>query len=398
MLPLAMLMQMATSPGQTYGISCFNDSILSEFSLSRSELGWAFLLGTLLGCLPLSLVGAAADRWGIRRVIGAVAFLLGGACMFASQVSGWTSLFVSLLLLRMLGQSALTLLAGNTVSMWFRHKLGLAAGLMSLSVAMAFATYPMLVLRGIDAWGWRWTYIAAGAAVWCVALPLVFVFYRNRPEDIGQLPDGERKPAKEDAQGRLPNSDWTLGEAAKSKTFWCLAVLTAMWGMAGTAIIFHALPLMQSCGLSRDQAASFYGLFGGCMAIMQLCGGYLADRIPLNRLFCLSILGFLAGNTWILLDKSPTAAYGFPVLMGLSQGLFIAVNGTVWARYFGRTHLGKIRGAVWMGPVAGSSVGPLAMGVAMDWSGGYDVCLQGFTVLWFGLLGVAWLTSPPRRA
>ena len=126
MLPVAMIAQFATSRGQSFAIAVFNQSFTETLQLSERQLTGAFGLGTLLASFSLPLFGALMDRWGIRRSMSLVVLMLGGACLFASQVRGIAMLFAAFFLLRMLGQGALGLMAANTLAMWFRRRLGMA--------------------------------------------------------------------------------------------------------------------------------------------------------------------------------------------------------------------------------------------------------------------------------
>ena len=190
MLPIAMLATIATSPGQTFGISLFNPSFRQTLGLSHSQLTGAYMVGTLLAALPQPYIGGLMDRVGIRRVMFTIVVLLGLACIFMSQVQNLLMLFLAFFCLRLLGQGALTLLANNTLPMWFQVRLGTVAGIMSASWAGAIALIPALVLMLINLFGWRGAYAALGVIVWLVMLPILLLFYRNRPEDVGQSIDG----------------------------------------------------------------------------------------------------------------------------------------------------------------------------------------------------------------
>ena len=67
MLPMAILMQLGTSPGQTFAVSAFTPSLLAGLDLTQSRLGLAYMLGTLCAAVPLTFVGPAADRHGLNR-------------------------------------------------------------------------------------------------------------------------------------------------------------------------------------------------------------------------------------------------------------------------------------------------------------------------------------------
>ena len=45
---VAMLIQVATSRGQTFGVSAFTPSLRESLSMSDSQLSFAYMLGTLL--------------------------------------------------------------------------------------------------------------------------------------------------------------------------------------------------------------------------------------------------------------------------------------------------------------------------------------------------------------
>ena len=404
MLPIAIAGQVMTSPGQTYGISVFNDSFRQDLGLSHTALAGAYMAGTLLAALPVSYVGALMDRHGIRRVMSIVVVLFGGACIATSQVTGLFTLFVAFLMLRMLGQGALSLLSSNTVSMWFHDRLGTASGVMCVGAALAFAVVPRINLYLIDEFGWRWAYAMLGVAVWIVMLPLLALFFRNRPEDVGQLPDGilaarPRAAVAGADEGSIDEFTWgmTLKEALRTRTYWILLAMHMTWAMVGTAIVFHIVSLFEHQGLGRSEVAEFFTYFALSMAISQFIGGVLADRVVLNVLLLFSMIGMTLSVAYLPFVDSRLGVVVFAATSGFSQGLFIVLGQTVWARYYGRTHLGEIRGTIWTSCVAGSSVGPFIMGVAKDRLGSYWPAIWLFVGIYFLLALSALFVGPVQR-
>ena len=399
MLPIAIAGHIATSPGQTYGISVFNDSFRQELGLSRTALTGAYMLGTLLAAFPVAYVGACMDRYGIRRAMSAVVVLFGATCVATSQVRGLLTLFLAFFMLRMLGQGALSLLSSNTVAMWFHARLGTASGLMSLGTAVAFAAVPATNLYLIDRFGWRFTYALLGIAVWVVMLPLMAVFFRNRPEDIGQVPDGVRVRAATESElhrGDL-DCDLTLRQALRSRAYWILLCMHIVWALVSTAIVFSIVDLFADHGLSKGEVAMFFTYFACSMAAAQFGGGLLADRYPLHFLLFVAQSGMTLSVAYLTRLDSAQSAIAFAVALGASQGLFIVLGQTVWARYYGRAHLGRIRGTAWTASVAGSSLGPFALGVTKDLCGAYTPAIWLFVAM-YGILSVtALFATPPAR-
>lgn len=395
MLPLAMIAMILTSPGQTFGVSVFNPSFRAELNLSHSLLTGAYMLGTLLASIPQAYIGALMDRWGIRRTMTAVVVLFGLACLFTSQVRNLTMLFFAFLCLRMFGQGALSLLASNTLAMWFHNRLGRVSGIMNVGTAAAVGLVPGLILGLINNIGWRWTYALLGIIVWVVMLPLLATLFRNQPEDVGQIPDGQPKPKLENGIVEENSQTFTLPAALRTRAYWITVCLTVAWSMIVTGITFNIIPLFESHGLSEEVAAASFTTLALALALAQIVGGYLADRLPLNWLACASAVGLTAGVLMLLPLQTVAQAHIFALCLGAGQGLLGAVQSTLWVRYYGRLHLGKIRGSIATAGVAASSLGPFVMGATFDIFGSYDSSLWLFLALLLPLIIATPLATPP---
>ena len=64
MLPIAILAQAATAPGQTLGVSIFNPSFQGALGVSLSQLTGAYMVGTLIAAVPQPYIGGLMDRFG----------------------------------------------------------------------------------------------------------------------------------------------------------------------------------------------------------------------------------------------------------------------------------------------------------------------------------------------
>ena len=86
MLPIAMLAQAATSPGQTHGVSIFNPSFLETLGINLSQLTGTYMIGTLFAAVPQPYIGGLMDRFGIRRMMAIIVIMLGLACIYTATV------------------------------------------------------------------------------------------------------------------------------------------------------------------------------------------------------------------------------------------------------------------------------------------------------------------------
>ncbi len=123
-----------------------------------------------------------------------IATLLGLACLWNSFVTGPLMLFIGFFMLRLLGQGSMTLLPQTLVPQWFIDKRGRAISLMMLGIIVSSTILPPLNTWLIQTWDWSFAW-----RIWFVLLfffyaPMAYFFIRNKPEDIGLLPDNAKVP------------------------------------------------------------------------------------------------------------------------------------------------------------------------------------------------------------
>lgn len=426
---VALLTQICSSPGQTFAMVAFTPAIQRSLNLSSSSLAAAYMIGTFLAAFPLFLIGPIADRLGLRTTTFGVAIGLVVACLFASICQGFVSLILAFVLLRLLGQGAMSLLGGNIVSMWFRQRLGRVNSVMSVGGALAFAIMPTLLLDAIEHFGWRGTYQILGMAVLCGFVPFLALL-RNRPEDMGLTVDGipanprgenfplnplasslhtskpqdrDESTNKEFTKDEVPQQHFhepetTLREAMAHRSYWILMIGMVVWAMTGTGIVFYAIPIYEQFGIPAASSKLLFMTLSFCMLMAQTLGGVLADKLPMHRLLATGF-GLLALGAFVIPSTQSTLqVHLFAALFGSGQGLAIASNSTMWVRYYGRKHLGAIRGSVWCATVASSGCGPFILGLFADSLGSFTPGIWLFVGL-LSCLGPlsAFATQPPNK-
>jgi MFS family permease len=79
----------------------------------------------------------------------------------------------------------------DVVSHWFDRHRGLAPSVMMLGMELGAIVIPSVAQRLIATLGWRLSYTVFGLAILFLPLPVVAAFLKERPENVGLLPDGD---------------------------------------------------------------------------------------------------------------------------------------------------------------------------------------------------------------
>jgi len=280
------------------------------------------------------------------------------------------------------------------VGEWFHHRRGLATGLIGLGGTLSVMFVPQINNWLIEEIGWRNSWTVLAAAVWIVLVIPGILFVRNRPEDLGLLPDCRRPSDLEstgdfsvvsvepEAESCLPTeTSWTMREASRTKTFWKLLAVVSTCSMIGTGLIFHQVSLLAEFDISTTDALRLLGVQAMVGTVSSVLFGYLSDRVPARYLLAASMV-FLT-MALVLLMTMPSRGYTivYASLLGLQGGVIRSTGTVVWINYYGRLYQGAVRGLALSVMVGAAALGPLPLALSKDYSGDYQLALGCFLVL-----------------
>lgn len=214
-----------------------------------------------------------------------------------------------------------------------------------------------------------------------VFVPLAYFLIRNKPEDIGEYPDGLKPdwtndPAEPNRTIKpFEEVNWTVQEAVKTRAYWLLLFCVGIPSLVNTGLTFHLISIFKTNGISPAIAALVLSLMALIGFPVTLVAGPMLDRVKVQYV----LAGIFAGEILfilVLLAADQTAiAIAFGVLWGISGGFERITLNYVWPSFFGRKSLGSIKGSAMTVTVLGSALGPLPFGLAYDFFGGYEEIL-----------------------
>jgi sugar phosphate permease len=364
------------------GFTVFVPAIRDALGISQAQTNLIFSVARAEGGLEGPFAGWLIDRFGNRRLlIPCILLAAAGYIVLSFFVTGFWGFTLVYLLMVSLGNSMAfqhAMFAG--LNQWFRRRRSLAISILAaVSSLGGVALVPALNLL-ITHFDWQAAMLVSGALYLAILLPLT-IFFRNRPEDLGLLPDGDATPPTTTSTARATRGrqvelrDYTVKEALRTRAYWLLMFGAGFRQMATLGILVSIIPILETKGVSRQEAANLAGLMFGINFFSRLIIGYLGDRWPksllLGSTLALEAMGFL----FLYLGHWSGTGVILVLLFILFQGMGDGAGIIVWAavgEYYGRDRFATLRGYITFAFSWALIASPVYAGWVFDHFGDYD--------------------------
>ena len=215
----------------------------------------------------------------------------------------------------------------------------------------------------IEAANWRVTWLVLGAIVIFLALPVVLFIVKDSPEEVGELPDGEKASESPGLRG-VPAAKSPLEaeywlDAFRSKPIWQLSGAYFVCGVTTIIISTHYVPFALDRGVSPQLAASAFGLMMGLNAVGVVVIGFLSTKFSRKKL--LGTVYFVRFLAYMMLVFGPNAIgiWGFAVLAGLSWIATPPLTASLTTDIYGLKNIGTLNGISTLSHQIGGSISVL---------------------------------------
>jgi MFS family permease len=366
----------------TFGV--FLPVFCDKFGWSRAEVSMALSLGMLAFGLPSIVFSTMVSKYGPRftMLAGNLLAAVGVASLFfvkeiwqlymAYIFTGATAGFG--------GYIACTTLANN----WFVKKRALAMGVITAATGVGGLFFPPVTTALINAVGWQETWLILAGIVAVTAVLAGGIMVRNRPEDMGQLPDGDTVPATytlpEQELKPVTAAKWSLTSILKMRTtYLIMGFIIANAFVMGT-VNAHQIAYFKDVGFNEMTAAATMSV----LSILSLTGslgfGALALKINMRYLVMSALASQLIGIIILLTTKNLTMMFVYSGFMGLGVGALFAAMPSFLGAYYPRAQFANVTGLIMTFYVSAQAVAAWLMGAIHDATGKY--------VLAFLILGI----------
>ncbi len=364
------------------GFTVFVPAIRDSLGISQAQTNLIFSLARAEGGLEGPFAGWLIDKFGNRNLlIPSVLLAVVGYFALSQFVSGFWSFAIVYLGLVSLGNSIAfqhAMFAG--INQWFRRRRSLAISILA-AVSSLGGLFIVPSMNGvIERWGWEMGSLLAGVAYLVFLFPLCFVF-RNKPEDMGLLPDGDTTPPSTTGRGsaarRRVLRDYTVPEALRTQAYWLLMLGAGLRMIATLGILVSIIPILEDKGVSRQMAANLTGAMFGINFLARLVLGYFGDKWSKSLILAGTLaaeavaLAFLYFGSWDAGTMGIILIIAFIVLEGFGDGAGIIV----WAAlgdYYGRDRFATLRGYITFSHSWALVASPVFVGWVFDHFGSYN--------------------------
>jgi MFS family permease len=391
---LAALAMTATLPGRTHGLGLITEPLLADVGIERTLFARINLITCLLGtffCLP---AGFLLDRFGIRIATACTVLVLGLAVLGMASAQSVLALTVWLVLVRGVGQSALSIVSMAAVGKWFcGRRLGMAMGVYAILLTFGFIGSVVWLGSAVEKLGWREAWSQLGWILLLGMVPLSLLFARNAPRNATDTGDSSLATSADS-----PRVDFSFGQAIRSPAFWVFATGAAAFNLVWSALTLFNQSILEEHGFDSRAAISVMAILVGTGLVSNLIGGALVrrERIGLLLGVGLAILS-LALFCFPLVTTRP-ALLCYAAGIGTAGGVVTVIFFAAWGSVFGRTHVGRIQGFAQLLTVVASAIGPDLMAEGRALTGSYAPMFYAVSALTGGLALAACFVRIPAGA
>jgi MFS family permease len=381
----ALLLTLGMGIRQSFGL--FLTPVTQDLGVTAADFTLALAIQNVIWGLSQAVVGALADRFGLRLTMmaGAAIYVAGLAVMATAQ--GAPGLIISGGLTGIaLSCTATSLAMTACVRAVSERQRSTMLGVVSAIGSLGTLVVPLVTQALLARQPWQvgaWLFVMMAIAM----LPAAF-FAGGADKFPGHSTGAAAASMRE-----------VLGQAMRNRPF---LVMSGAYFVCGLNLVFlttHLPAYLTLCGQDPMLSAEALAVIGGVSALGSLATGWLGSRYPQHIILgLLSMLRSVIIAIYFVMPPTPTSTLLFAAAMGMLwwPGLAPLIGGLV-ANIFGTRYLATLLGLSFVVHQMGASLGTWGGGLIFDLFGSYDRAWQIGTLIGFTAGVVQIVAGGPAR-
>ncbi|MCC9265424.1 MFS transporter [Bacillus velezensis] len=375
--------------GARLSFGAFVEPWEKDFSMNRGTISLISTLSFIIYGISQPIIGRLVDKLGPRMILSVSTFLVGISFVLTSFVNHPWQLFILYGIVISVGVGGASNVAATVVvTNWFNEKRGLAFGIMEAG----FGAGQMLLVPGslilIQWFNWKLTVVILGLLLMVIVFPVILLFLRNHPSEMGLSPKGGFMKAE--AESEQHTARFSVWAVFCKKQFWFLILPFAICGFTTTGLMdTHLIPFSHDHGFSTSVTSAAVSVLAGFNILGIIISGIAADRWSSKKMLIL-LYAIRALSICILLySHHPVILLIFATLFGLVDFATVAPTQMLATQYFKQYSVGFILGWLFLSHQIGSALGAYVPGFLYSEMSNYDLSFYFSIII---LLGAAIFT------
>jgi MFS family permease len=366
----ALLLTLGMGIRQSFGL--FLTPITHDLGVTAADFTLALAIQNVIWGLSQAMVGALADRFGLRlTMMAGAAIYVAGLAIMATANSALALIVSGGLTGIALSCTATSLAMTACVRAVSEKRRSTTLGVVSAIGSLGTLVVPLVTQALLAREPWQvgaWLFVMMAIAM----LPAAFL-----------AGGADRFPGQSTAAAASMRE--VLGQAMRNRPF---LVMSGAYFVCGLNLVFlttHLPAYLAICGQDPMLSAEALAVIGGVSALGSLATGWLGSRYPQHIILgLLYMLRSVMIAAYFIFPPTPASTLLFAAAMGMLwwPGLAPLIGGLV-ANIFGTRYLATLLGMSFVVHQMGASLGTWGGGLIFDLFGSYDRAWQIGTLIGF---------------
>lgn len=383
-----------------HSFGVFIDPLVETHGWSRGDISLAYS-AMFISAAAVSLgLGPLTERLGARRMmLLGIAGTTSGLLLTGTVTALWQLYLYYGLLFGGLGV-LLNVVIPVAVTRWFAKSVGVALGLMWVSLGVGGMLGPLAFRWLLSTVGWQTTFFLAGSVIGGAML-LALLFFRARPRDMNMPAYGEELIASQvmDVETGVVPPPAHLADFAfirRSAVLWYLISIHFLGCLGHSVLLAHIVSIAISNGVPSLTAAGILSTIAATSTISLLSMPIMAEKLGGRRTLALAFVLQASPIPFLFVATQAWQFYVIAFFFGLGFGgempTFPIINRQYWGLL---SPLNAIYSWQLAGAWAGMALGGWLGGALFDMTGSYMWSI-GAAFL-FTAVGLAPILSLPHH-
>ena len=204
----------------------------------------------IFSSIMLSFSGKILEFFGARLMMTLSSIVMGVCLIAMSKFDALWHFYVAGAIFGVTFTFLMYLSFPTIIPRWFNKNVGLMIGIAAAGSSIGGAIFNPICGWLITNYGWRTTYLIFGLIILLIISPILGVFLRNKPSDVGLRPYGESNISAR----KISNDGYEYRAVLKMPIFYGLFMFAFL--MSATASVFHFIPkYAATLNFSLEQAS-----------------------------------------------------------------------------------------------------------------------------------------------